>query len=97
MLEMFEFIMQWPAPSIALFIWALHVKIGKCETTGAVLEAQIASDKLAHGNEIKDVAEVLRIMVSKLDSFEVDLRKRRSIKAVCVLPVERVIGCSVFS
>ena len=42
----------------------------------AVLEAQIASDKLAHDREMKDVKEALRSIVSKLDSIELALRER---------------------
>ena len=48
MFEMVEFIVQWLAAPIAAFVWALHVKVGKHDTSIAVLEAQIASDKLAH-------------------------------------------------
>ena len=47
MFEMVEFIVQWLAAPIAAFVWALHLKIGKHDTSIAVLEAQIASDKLA--------------------------------------------------
>ena len=52
MFEIFEFIVQWLSASIAAFVWALHVKIGKNDTSIAVLEAQIASDKLAHDPEM---------------------------------------------
>ena len=41
-----------------------------------MLEAQIASDKLAHDREMKDVKEALRSIVSKLDSIELALRER---------------------
>ena len=76
MFEMFEFIMQWLAAPIAAFVWALHVKIGKHDTSIAVLEAQIASDKLAHDREMKDVKEALRSIASKLDSIELALREK---------------------
>ena len=76
MFEMVEFIVQWLAAPIAAFVWALHVKIGKHDTSIAVLEAQIASDKLAHDREMKDVKEALRSIVSKLDSIELALRER---------------------
>ena len=74
MFEMVEFIVQWLAAPIAVFVWALHVKVGKHETSIAVLEAQIASDKLVHDPEMKDVKEALRSMASKLDSIELALR-----------------------
>ena len=76
MFEMVEFIVQWLAAPIAAFVWALHVKIGKHDTSIAVLEAQIASDKLAHDREMKDVKEALRSIVSKLDSIELALREK---------------------
>ena len=76
MFEMVEFIVQWLAAPIAAFVWALHVKIGKHDTSIAVLEAQIASDKLAHDREMKDVKEALRSIASKLDSIELALRER---------------------
>ena len=76
MFEMVEFIVQWLAAPIAAFVWALHVKIGKHDTSIAVLEAQIASDKLTHDREMKDVKEALRPIVSKLDSIELALRER---------------------
>ena len=59
-----------------VFVWALHVKIGKHDTSIAVLEAQIASDKLAHDREKKDVKEALRFIASNLDSIELALRER---------------------
>ena len=59
-----------------VFVWALHVKIGKHDTSIAVLEAQIASDKLAHDREMKDVKEALKSIASKLDSIEMALRER---------------------
>ena len=58
------------------FIWALHVKIGKHDTSIAVLEAQIASDKLSHDRGMKDVKEALKSIASKLDSIEMALRER---------------------
>ena len=76
MFEMVEFIVQWLAAPIAAFVWALHVKIGKHDTSIAVLEAQITSDKLAHDREMKDVKEALRSIASKLDSIELALRER---------------------
>ena len=59
-----------------VFVWAIHVKIGKHDTTIAVLEAQIASDKLAHDHEMKDVNEALKSIALKLDSIELALRER---------------------
>ena len=56
-----------------VFVRALHVKIGKHDTSIAVLEAQIGSDKLAHDREMKDVKEALRSVASKLDSIELAL------------------------
>ena len=53
MFEMVEFIVQWLAAPTAAFVWALDEKIGKHDTFTAVLEAQIASDKLAHDPEMK--------------------------------------------
>ena len=76
MFEMVEFIVQWLSAPIAAFVWALHVKIGKLDTSIAVLEAQIASDKLAHDREMKDVKEALRSIASKLDSIELALREK---------------------
>ena len=76
MFEMVEFIVQWLAAPIAAFVWALHVKIGKHDTSIAVLEAQITSDKLAHDREMKDVKEALRSIASKLDSIELALREK---------------------
>ena len=73
---MVELIVQWVAALIAVFVWAIHVKIGKHDTTIAVLEAQIASDKLAHDQEMKDVNEALKSIALKLDSIELALRER---------------------
>ena len=42
-----------------VFIWALHVKISKNDTSIAVPQAQIASDKLANDREMNDVTEAL--------------------------------------
>jgi len=39
MVEMVEFIVQWLAAPIAAFVQTLHVKIGKHDTSIAVLEA----------------------------------------------------------
>ena len=58
------------------FIWALHVKIGEHNTSIALPEAKITSDKLAHGHEIKDVKEALKSIVSTLDSIELALGER---------------------
>ena len=76
MFEMVEFIVQWLAAPIAAFVWALHDEIGKHDTSIAVLEAQITSDKLAHDREMKDVKEALRSIASKLDSIELALREK---------------------
>ena len=76
MFEIFEFIVQWLAAPIAAFVWALHAKIGKHDTSIAVLEAQIASDKQAHDREMKDVKEALKSIASKLDSIELALREK---------------------
>ena len=73
---MVELIVQWVGALIAVFVWAIHVKIGKHDTSIAVLEAQIASDKLAHDREMKDVKEALKSIASKLDSIEMALRER---------------------
>ena len=59
-----------------MFVWALHVKIGKDDNSIAVLEAQITSDKLAHDREIKGVKEPLRSIASKLDSIELALQEK---------------------
>ena len=75
-MDMVDFIVHWLAAPIAAFVWALHVKIGKHETSIAVLEAQITSDKLAHDREMKDVKEALRSIASKLDSIELALREK---------------------
>ena len=64
------------AAPIAVFVSALHVKTGKHDTSIAVLEAQITSDKLAHDREMKDVKEALRSIASKLDSIELALREK---------------------
>lgn len=76
MVEMVEFIVQWLAAPIAAFVQTLHVKIGKHDTSIAVLEAQIASDKLAHDREMKDVKEALTSIASKLDSIELAMREK---------------------
>ena len=73
---MVGFIVQWLAAPTVAFVWALHVKIAKHDTSIAVLEAQIASDKLAHDREMKDVKEALLSIASKLDSIELTLRGR---------------------
>ena len=74
MFEMVEVTVQWLAVPIAVYVCALHVKVSKHDTSIAVLEAQIASDKLVHDPEMKDVKEALRSMASKLDSIELALR-----------------------
>ena len=73
---MLELIVHWVAAPIAVFVWALHIKIGKHDTSIAVLEAQIGSDKLAYDREIKDIKEALRPIASNLDSIELALRER---------------------
>ena len=57
-----------------VFVWAIHVNIGKHDTSIAVLEAQIAPDKLAHDHEMKDVKEALKSIALKLDIIELALR-----------------------
>ena len=42
-----------------------------------MLDAQIASDKLAKDREVKNVKEALRFIASKLDSIELALREKR--------------------
>ena len=76
MMETVNFIVHWLAAPLAAFAWSLHVRIGKHDTFIAVLEAQIASDKLAHDREMKDVKEALRSVASKLDSIELALRAK---------------------
>ena len=68
--------MQWLAAPVAAFVWMLHVKIGKHETSIAVLQSQIMSDKLAHDREMKDVKDALRSIAAKLDSIELALREK---------------------
>ena len=63
-------------PNIMAFIWALHFTNGKHYTWIPVLEAQIASDKLAHNREMKDLKKALRSIESKLDSIELAFRER---------------------
>ena len=79
MFEMVQFIVKWLAAPVSAFVRALCVKIGKHDTFIAVLGAQIASDKLAHDREIKDVKEAEKSIASKLDSIELDLRARCSL------------------
>ena len=76
MFEMVEFIVQWLAAPVAAFVSALHVKTGKHDTSIAVLEAQITSDKLAYDREMKDVKEALRSIALKLDMIELALREK---------------------
>ena len=64
------------AASLAVFAWSLHVRIGKHDTSVAVLKAQITSDKTAHAREVKDVKEALRSIASKMDSIELVLREK---------------------
>ena len=54
MLEIVEFIVQWLAVLIIEFVSCLHTKIGKHDTSVAVLEAQIVSDMLVHDRDLKD-------------------------------------------
>ena len=75
-MKWWNFIVQWLAAPIAAFVRVLHVKTGKHDTSIAVLEAQIVSDKLAHDREMKDVKESLRSIASKLDSIELALREK---------------------
>ena len=76
MYDAIEFIVQWLAAPVAAFVWMLHVKIGKHETSIAVLQSQIMSDKLAHDREMKDVKDELRSVAAKLDNIEQALRER---------------------
>ena len=76
MYDTIEFIVQWLAAPVAAFVWMLHVKIGKHETSIAVLQSQIMSDKLAHDREMKDVKDALRSIAAKLDNIEQALRER---------------------
>ena len=76
MYDAIEFIVQWLAAPVAAFVWMLHVKIGKHETSIAVLQSQIMSDKLAHDREMKDVKDALRSIAAKLDNIEQALREK---------------------
>ena len=76
MFEIVEFIVRWLAAPVAAFFWASHVKIGKHDTSIAVLEVQIASGKIAHDREMKDVKQALRSIASQLDSIELALRNK---------------------
>ena len=76
MYDTIEFIVQWLAAPVAAFVWMLHVKIGKHETSIAVLQSQIMSDKLAHDREMKDVQDALRSIAAKLDNIEQALREK---------------------
>ncbi|MDA8740877.1 hypothetical protein N9M73_07110 [Rhodobacteraceae bacterium] len=76
MYDTIEFIVQWLAAPVAAFVWMLHVKIGKHETSIAVLQSQIMSDKLAHDREMKDVKDALRSIAAKLDNIEQALREK---------------------
>ena len=76
MYDTIEFIVQWLAAPVAAFVWMLHVKIGKHETSIAVLQSQIMSDKLAHDREMKDVKDALRSIAAKLDNIEQALRDK---------------------
>ena len=76
MYDTIEFLVQWLAASVATFVWMLHVKIGKHETSIAVLQSQIMSDKLAHDREMKDVKDALRSIAAKLDNIEQALREK---------------------
>ena len=76
MYDTIEFIVQWLAAPVAAFVWMLHVKISKHETSIAVLQSQIMSDKLAHDREMKDVKDALRSIAAKLDNIEQALREK---------------------
>ena len=76
MYDTIEFIVQWLAAPVAAFVWMLHVKIGKHETSIALLQSQIRSDKLAHDREMKDVKNALRSIAAKLDNIEQALREK---------------------
>lgn len=76
MYDTIEFIVQWLAAPVAALVWMLPVKIGKHETSIAVLQSQIMSDKLAHDREMKDVKDALRSIAAKLDNIEQALRER---------------------
>ncbi len=76
MYDTIEFLVQWLAAPVATFVWMLHVKIGKHETSIAVLQSQIVSDKLAHDREMKDVKDALRSIAAKLDNIEQALREK---------------------
>ena len=76
MYDTIEFLVRWLAASVATFVWMLHVKIGKHETSIAVLQSQIMSDKLAHDREMKDVKDALRSIAAKLDNIEQALRDK---------------------
>ena len=69
--------MQWLAAPVAAFAWMLHVKIGKHETSIAVLLLQIMSDKLGHDREIKDIKDALRSTAAKLENIEQVLREKQ--------------------
>ena len=75
MYDTIEFIVQWLAAPVAAFVWMLHVKIGKHETSIAVLQSQIMSDKLAHDREMKDVKGALRSIAAKLYNVGQALRE----------------------
>ena len=76
MLETLEFIVQWLAAPVAAFVWMLHVKIGRHDTSIAVLQSQIMSDKLSHDREMRDVKDALRSIAAKLDNIEQALREK---------------------
>ncbi|XAT59816.1 hypothetical protein GN278_02670 [Rhodobacteraceae bacterium Araon29] len=52
------------------------MKIGRHETSIAVLQSQTMSDKLAHDREMKDVKDALRSIAAKLDNIEQALREK---------------------
>lgn len=64
------------AAPLAAFARSLHVSIGKHDTSVAVFEAQITSDKTAHYRDMKDVKEALRSIAYKLDGIELALREK---------------------
>ena len=66
------------APSVAALAPSLYDRAVKHDSSITVLKAQIASDKLAHDSEMKDVKEVLLSIGSKLESIELSLQRGKS-------------------
>ena len=75
-METVEFIVHRLAAPLAAFAWSLHVRIGKHDTSIAVLEAQITSDQMAHYREMKDAKEALWSIASTLGIIELSLREK---------------------